>query len=204
MSYYSSVGGSAGFGGAGYYSLSGTYPIRETAAGVRDVQRELQRLGYLQAGSGVYGADGKFGPRTATALRGAAGYVGWRDAPYTPTNAGELREGSVQIPDDLVERLRSAAPNPRAPFASGQAEVPADAPVEPDTSDGSITIGPHLDPTEEVLASRAEGENWVPPLVIGAAVLGTGALIAYALYERKKAPKRNRRRRRRRRTSRRR
>lgn len=197
MSYYSAVGGSAGFSGFGYIGLSGTFPIREPDASMRDLQRELQRLGYLQPGSGVYGADGEFGPRTATALRGAARYVGWTDAPYSPSDAGEKRRGEVTVPEDLIDRIKAASPNPDAPFADGGSVEP-EGPVEPEPS---LVIGPHLDPES---TPREEGSNWVPAALLGGGVLLVGGVIAYSMYKKKpKKPKPNRRRRRRRRTSRR-
>lgn len=188
MSYYSMMGGAPAFGGFGYFGLSGTYPIRQQNADMASLQEELQRLGYLAPGAGVYGADGKFGPRTATALQGAARYVGWASAPYSPGNAGELRSGSVTVPDDLIERLRAARPDPNAPHASGQQPVAPDAPVEP-----NLTIGPHLDP-EVVAQPSSAGTGWVPAAVIGGGVLAVGALVAYSMYGRKR-PKPNRRRR---------
>lgn len=191
MSYYSNMGGAPAFGGFGYFGLSGSYPIRQESANMRSLQEELQRLGYLAPGAGVYGADGKFGPRTATALQGAARYVGWTSAPYTPSNAGELRSGNVTVPDDLIDRLRAARPDPNAPHASGQPVAP-DAPVEP-----ALTIGPHLDPETVAQPSRA-GTGWVPAAVIGGGVLAVGALIGYSMYGRSKRPRPNRRRRNRR------
>lgn len=192
MSYYSTIGGSAGFGGFGYYGLGDSHPIRQFDDGMQALQRELQRLGYLAAGGGVYGADGKFGPRTATALRGAARYVGWTDAAYSPSDAGEKRSGTVTVPEDLVDRLRAASPDPNAPH-SGNVPTPPTAPAEPDLT----TIGPHLDPEPE--PREENGTGWVPAAIIGAAVLGVGGVIGYSMYGRKKRPKRNRRRRRRRR-----
>lgn len=187
MSYLSTVGGGASFGGFGYYGLSGTYPVQQESEGVQELQRELQRLGYLQRGTGVYGADGRFGPRTATALRSAARYVGWTDAPYSPSNAGEMRSGNVTIPDDLMDRLRAARPDPDAPHAGGGEPRPADAPVDPDISRGAAPPAP-------ATREEASGRGWVPSAVIGGGVLAIGLLIAYSMYSQKK-PRRNRRRR---------
>jgi hypothetical protein len=206
MSYVSDIGGAAAFvGGLGYHGLSGSFPIREEASGMVTIQRELQRLGYLQSGGGAYGADGKFGPRTATALRGAAGHVGWTSAPYTPTNAGEIRSGEVTIPDDLIDRLRSASPNPSAPFAGGGAPVEADAPVDPQP-DGA-TVGPSLDPET---ASNGSGDTeWILPAAIAGGVLVVGGVVAWQMGKKKPQARTRRRavttnRRKRRRTSRRR
>jgi hypothetical protein len=205
MTYISGFGGPLAVAGAGlgYHSLSGTFPIRQEASGMRDLQQQLQRLGYLQGGAGVYGADGKFGPRTATALRGAASYVGWTGAAYSPSNAGEMRSGEVTVPDDLIDRIRAARPNPSAPYANGGPPVAPDAPVAPEPA---VTIGPHLDP--DTPASSESDSSWVLPVAIAGGVLVVGGAIAWQMGKRK--PRRrsrvtaNRRRRRRRRTSRRR
>lgn len=188
MSYYSTGGGAAGFGGFGYHSLAGEYPVQRANSDMRDLQQELQRLGYLQSGAGVYGADGKFGPRTATALRGVARYVGWSDAAYSPANAGELSSGTVTIPDDLIERIRAARPDPNGPHARGGAPVPADAPVEP------VPDSPPL-PSPEPETERS-GTGWVPAAVIGGGVIAAGVMIAYSMRDgKKRRPRRNRRRR---------
>ena len=121
MSYDNAPGGLP-LVGLGLGGLGDIYPIGDRSDGIRVVQVQLQRLGYLQPGSGAYGADGFFGPRTATALRGAAGYVEWTDAPYTPAAAAEMRSGDVTIPQALIERLRHASPDASAPYA-GNADL---------------------------------------------------------------------------------
>lgn len=184
MSYDTTIGGHHSFGGFGYESLSGMYPVQSVSAGVREVQRELQRLGYMPRGTDIYGADGRFGPRTATALRAAAGYVGWGEEPYTPPNAAELRTGEVTIPDDLIERLKSAVPNPTAPHADGRPS-PDDEPIEMSKPYPSLVTS----------APRDTGSGWVPAAIISAGVLAVGGYLIYS--QRKKKPVRNRRRRRR-------
>lgn len=178
MSYLSGFGGAAALGaGIGYYGLSGTFPIRQQDSSMRGIQEQLQRLGYLQPGTGVYGADGKFGPRTATALRGAAAYVGWTGAAYTPANAGELTSGSVTVPDDLVDRLRAARPNPSAPYAGGGAPAPADAAVEPSPERHVITtIGPEMDKLPSGGGSKS---SWLVPAAIAGGVLLLGGVVAW-------------------------
>lgn len=191
MSYESGFGGLASFhGGFGYYGLSGIYPIRQPDAGMRDLQQQLQRLGYLQQGGGIYGADGKFGPRTANALRSAAAYVGWTGAAYSPSDAAEKRSGTVTVPDDLLQRLRSASPNPNAPFASGDPVPAPDAPAEPDEE--RRVIGPHLDP-KPAAAGRSD-DKWIIAAVAGAAILGVGGIIAYRMRTQRRPVAANRRR----------
>jgi len=180
MTYYSPVGGSAGFGGLGYHSLGAGFPIREEAPGMEAVQRQLQRLGYLRPGTGVFGADGVFGPRTATALAAAAAYVDWTGDAYTPTDADRMRSGTVTVPDDLVRRLAAARPNPSAPHAS-EPTPETGAPVDPE----STTVGPHLDPKSDSSAGKS-GTSWVPYVVAGGGVLVLAGIIAVAASGKKK------------------
>ena len=184
MSYETSYGGRAAFGGFGYEGLSGTYPVQSVSPGIREVQEELQRLGYMRSGTGIYGADGRFGPRTAASLRTAARYVGWTEDAYTPSDAAERRSGEVTIPDDLIERLKSAVPNPRAPHAGGS-DASDDVPAELPTTTPTLTTSAPRD---------GSGTGWVPAAIIGAGVLAVGG---YLIYAQRKKPKRNRRRRRR-------
>lgn len=185
MSYETLAGGGI-FGGFGYEGLSGTFPVQSENEGIREVQQELQRLGYMPAGQTIYGADGRFGPRTATALRAAARYVGWTDAPYTPSNAAELRSGSVDIPEDLISRLKSAVPNPNAPHGDGSPEPAAPSPSTSSSSSSNALL----------LQSegRSGGTGWLPAAIMGGGALLVGGWFIYA-QRKKKKPKRNRRRR---------
>lgn len=184
MSYETLAGGGI-FGGFGYEGLSGTFPVQSENEGVREVQQELQRLGYMPAGQTIYGADGRFGPRTATALRAAARYVGWTDAPYTPSNAAELRSGSVDIPEDLISRLKSAVPNPNAPHGDGSPEPAAPSPSTSSSSSNALLLQSE---------GRSGGTGWLPAAIMGGGALLVGGWFIYA-QRKKKKPKRNRRRR---------
>lgn len=186
MSYDTRIATTRAFGGFGYESLSGTFPVQKVSSKVRDLQEDLQRIGYMQGGSGIYGADGRFGPRTATALRAAARYVGWSDAPYSPTNAAELRSGEVTIPDPLIELINSASPNPNAPYAEGRSGAEDDVPAEMPAPTPTLTTSAPRD---------AGGTGWVPAAIISAGVLAVGGFLIYS--QRKKKPVRNRRKRRR-------
>ena len=174
MSYFSPVGGSAGFGGFGYAGLGADFPVREEDSDMQSLQQQLQRLGYLQAGAGIFGADGKFGPRTATALRGAASYVGWTGAVYTPTNADRLQSGTVSIPDDLIRRIEAGRPNPQAPHYAAPQRPEEGGLVEP----GATTIGPALDPKIDIATGRpveVPGSRYES----GSAVVSPGPLGAH-------------------------
>jgi peptidoglycan hydrolase-like protein with peptidoglycan-binding domain len=193
MSYASRVGGSPTFGGFGYFGLSGTYPIISQDTETSSLQTELVRLGFLRRTQDEFGVDGRMGPNTLNSVRAAAQYVSWTDAPYTPSNAAQLRSGSVTIPEDLVSRIRAASPAPAG--TPGRVGAPVEDLNEPVVPDGSVLIGPHLDP--EPVATQGSGSGWVPAAAIGGVVLAAGALIGYSMYSKKKKPERNRRRRRR-------
>lgn len=121
MSYDNTFGGHS-LAPLRYQGMGGVYALGLRSDGMAELQRELQRLGYLMPGSGPYGADGRFGPRTATALRGAARYVGWTQDAYSPSGAAEAHSGEVTVPDALLNRLRSASPDPSAPYESARDE----------------------------------------------------------------------------------
>lgn len=197
MSYVSSTGGLGSYGGLGYYGLGATLTINWSAGntGVRDLQQELQRLRFLEPGGGEFGADGKWGPRTESAIRAAARYVGWEGDAYTAHYGSTQKTGTVDVPDDLIERLRAASPPPAGtPGTIGPSDALAPtALVEP---------GP-----EEPLVTRPSGEaakgGWVPAAVIGGVVLVIGGGIWWSMRPKKGARitanrRRSRRRRRRR------
>lgn len=201
MSYASDMGGLGTFGGFGYFGLGAEYQIGSRVTAVQSLQRELQRLHFLASGSGRSGADGYWGPRTATALAAAARYVGFTGAPYTPESGDVARPppSSVTVPEDLLTRLRSASPAPAGtPGAVVGAPVDATAPVEPQPE--AVVIGPSLDPAPS--EGNGDGRSgWIPAAAIGGAVLLLGGLIAWQMSPKKKrqAVRANRRRRRRRR-----
>lgn len=198
MSYATNMGGLGTYGGFGYHGLGAEYRIGTQLTAVQTLQRELQRLNFLAAGSGRAGADGYWGPRTATALAAAARYVGYAGAPYTPESADVSRPppAAVTVPDDLVTRLRSASPAPPGtPGAVVGAPIEATAPVEPAPEE---LPAPPLTTTAPEEAGG--GAGWLPAAVIGGGVLAVGLLIAYRMSPKKRrAVRANRSRRRRRR-----
>lgn len=173
MSYLTSFGGHRGFGGFGYGSLGSTFSIGPVNESLRSLQRELARLGYLQSDTGPFGADGYWGPRTALALRQAATYVRWTDAPYSPANADSLRRGTVEVPDDLIARIRAASPDPNATRAGD--EVPASP------SDAVEPSGREVPPV-----SLPQGRApWVVPVAVAG---GVAVMAAVLLWPRRKRP----------------
>ena len=177
-----------------YYGLGADLTIRRRDSDTAALQHELQRLGFLVAGTGSSGADGIWGGTTAAALQAAARHVRWTEAPYSPSNAATARSGTVRVPDDLLSRLRSARP---ASAGTPGALVPDDdAPVGPPRR---RTIGPHLDPPESPTAP-SEGEiDWRPALLVGSGVLVIGGILAVIMKKKRRvALAANRRRRRRR------
>lgn len=153
LSYISSFSG----------SLGAVFPVGPVDDGIRALQRELVRLGYLQNNTGPFGADGFWGPRMALALRQAAAYVGWTEDPYLPANADSLRRGEVTIPDELIARIRAAAPDPNA-VAAGTTPATTPAPTPP--------------PSAPSAPSRGLSAGWIAGLGIGAVMLTLGAIIA--------------------------
>ena len=185
-------------GGFGYYGLGANYTIGNKSESVVVMQQELQRLNFLGAGTQRFGADGYWGPRTAAALQGAARYVGYDGAAYSPSDADRRRSGTVTVPDDLLDRLRAASPAP--PGTPGSVTGAADP-------DGFVAPGPEettlLKPGQRVTQGRAAQSsaaapsNWVPAAVIGGAVLLAGGWMWYSMRpKRVRANKRRRRRRR--------
>lgn len=150
LSYISSFSG----------SLGAVFPVGPVDDGIRALQRELVRLGYLQNNTGPFGADGFWGPRMALALRQAAAYVGWTEDPYLPANADSLRRGEVTIPDELIARIRAAAPDPNA-VAAGTTPATTPAPTPPPSA-----------------PARGLSAGWIAGLGIGAVLLTLGAIVA--------------------------
>lgn len=193
MSYASGTGGLGTFGGFGYYGLGAAFTIDWVRGNdeVRDLQRELQRLRFLEPGLGAFGADGKWGPRTETALRAAARYVGWEGDAYTADYGQDRKTGTVDVPDDLIERIRAASPAPAGTPGAlvGPQPIPATAPVEP---------APEELPPVRPSAERSEA-GWLPAALIGGGVLAVGAALWWGMRKPKRALASNRKRRRRRR-----
>lgn len=147
LSYISSFSG----------ALGAVFPIGPVDDGIRGLQRELVRLGYLQNNTGPFGADGYWGPRMALALRQASAYVGWTEEPYAPANADSLSRGQVTIPDELIAMIRAAAPDPNAVAAgTTPSTTPAPAPSAP----------------------APNNARWIAGLGIGLVMITLGAIYA--------------------------
>jgi peptidoglycan hydrolase-like protein with peptidoglycan-binding domain len=185
MTYQTQMGGAGSFGGFGYYGLGATYTIGSSNSPVRTMQHELQRLNFLQSGTDRFGADGRWGPRTANALQSAARYVGYEDAAYTPSNADQLQSGSVTVPDDLLDRLRAASPAPPGTpgSVSDQSGGNGTSPVDPMRDDGEMLV----------TATATERSNWVPAAVIGGGVILMGAYMWYQMKPKRVRANRKRR-----------
>jgi len=83
-----------------------TVNLRTGDERVRALQTELARLGFLESDSSSAGIDGKWGPRTETALRNAARYVNYSATPFTRSSS------RVTVPDELLGLIRAASPAP--------------------------------------------------------------------------------------------
>ena len=132
---------------------------------VRALQRELARLGFLDADESTFGVDGKWGPRTEGALRSAARYAGYTSTPYTRSGT------TVTVPDELLALLRAAAPAPAGTtgrVATPEVILPAD--TRPGTS-------PSVDEpgwTERTLFGIS-----VPLVVTGVGMMLVGGVALY-------------------------
>ncbi|MEI8371090.1 MAG: hypothetical protein WCJ31_21910, partial [Planctomycetia bacterium] len=88
--------------------LGAVFPADGVTAnsGMRDVQTQLARLGFLFNEESPQGIDGKWGPRTELALRFASRYVRFEGVPWIVAGSGRTR--TVDISDSLIEALRNA------------------------------------------------------------------------------------------------
>lgn len=177
---YESVSGGVGtMGGFGYYGLGATYDINYARGdeGVRELQRELQRIGLLAPGTGATGADGKWGPRTKTNWGLAARMAGWQGEPYEEKCANaECSRGTVTVPDDLIERIKSLpklTPEQIAALRKGKTPPEEGGPREPAPD---LTAQPAARVTE---GPPSEDKGWIPAAVIGGGVLLVGGLVWY-------------------------
>lgn len=187
---YQTIGGPGTQGGFGYYGLGADYPIGAKSEDINAMQRELQRLNFLGAGTQRFGADGYWGPRTASALQGAARYVGYDGNAYAPANADQLRSGEVSVPDDLLDRLRAASPAP--PGTPGS--------VNGQPGDPRVLVEPAPEETFTLVTQTTQTpSNWVPAAVIGGGVLLVGGWMWYSMRPKKRVRANTKRRRRRRR-----
>lgn len=177
-------------GGFGYYGLGATMSATANDPVLQSVQRELARLGYLQQDTSIWGADGLWGPRTSSAMRSAARYVGWTAEPYTESG------GRVTISDELITLLRNAQPDPSAQRSgSASAPNPTDA-VNPPAVTSETPVALPLD----VIAPQPSGApGWLPAAMIGAGVLAVGGFVMWSMRKKPAAVRANRHRRRRRR-----
>lgn len=179
---YESVAGGVGtMGGFGYHGLGATFDINHVTGdpGVRELQEELQRIGLLAPGTGPTGADGKWGPRTKTNWGLAARMSGWKGEAYEESCANrDCTRGTVTIPDDLFERVKSLprlSPEQIASLRRG---------VTPPEEGGAVAPSPPVSPPIAPPPSEEEADKgWVPAAVLGGAVLLVGGLVWYWLRE---------------------
>ena len=115
--------------GRGFSGLGAVFAATGSTPGMREVQTQLARLGFLFNEESPQGIDGRWGSRTEIALRFAAQYVGFTGTPSTVTRTGMVP--TVEIPDALLEALRNA---PVAP--AGTAGVVDALPAATSGSDG--------------------------------------------------------------------
>lgn len=170
--------------GLEFSGLGETFPVSRTpSTGLASLQRDLQRLGLLAAGTGSDGADGKWGLHTATALTQAGRMIGWSGQPFTMQSSGH----QVSIPDELITRLHAMPPS--AQIIQQGATLPTTAP--PTTTP---TVTPYTPSPEATILPVPPGDSsaWMPYALAGGAVLVVGGL-AYWMMSPKRAVAANRR-----------
>lgn len=162
-----------------YYStrpgLGSTAQINTTSGddGVRIIQSQLQRLGFLAPGTGRTGADGKWGPRTELAMQNAARYVGYTGAPFT------VEGTTVTVPDDLMYAIQNAPP-----AQQGTPGVVSTAGGGGGDGGASSVIDTTTTMPTTTMPDSGGGFPWGTVLIIGGGVAALAAL-AYALRNRK-------------------
>lgn len=88
-------------------SLGATFRTTGVDVGIESLQTQLARLNFLVNERSPEGIDGRWGGRTALALRFAAKYVGlnqYYDTPIRPSG------DTVEIPQDLLDAIQTASP----------------------------------------------------------------------------------------------
>lgn len=144
-----------------------TVDLRSGDAGIRGVQQELSRLGFLESDESAFGIDGKWGPRTESAIRSAARYVGYSGTPYR-------RSGStVTIPDELLALLRLASPAP--PGTTGRVSTVTPVTPAPETT----TEAPP--PVEEPWRGRTIVGLSLMSIASGIGILALAGVALYAM-----------------------
>jgi len=155
----------AGYGGIG---STATVDTVRGDDGVRIIQTQLQRLGFLAPGTGPTGVDGKWGVRTENAMRAAAQYVGYTGTPYTVSGT------TVTVPDDLMNLIQNAPP-----LTPQQVQTIVGT---PSSSDGGGLITPATPDTMTAApngGTAATGSTfpWMPVLLIGGGLIGIAAVV---------------------------
>lgn len=175
MTYYGSRPGFTEGGMGAAFAVSTT-----PSEGLRSIQRDLQRMGLLAAGSGATGADGLWGPRTAAAVTQAASRVGRTAAPFSTSNAGRL----ITIPDDFIAAIQAAA-SPAAVIAT-LPMGPMESGTMAEPSAFSTTLSPP--PVEDALPARTR------MYLIGGSLAAIGTIAGiYFLWPKSSTPNRRRR-----------
>lgn len=154
---------------AGYDGVGSTAAVNTVAGddGVRIIQTQLQRLGFLAAGTGPTGVDGKWGVRTENAMRAAAQYVGYTAPPYS------IAGTTITVPDDLMSLIQNAPPltPQQVQTIVGTPSSDGGGLITPATPDGAT-------PTPDG-GTPATGSAfpWMPVLLIGGGVVGIAAVV---------------------------
>jgi peptidoglycan hydrolase-like protein with peptidoglycan-binding domain len=119
--------------GRGFAGLGAIFALSGSTPGMREVQTQLARLGFLFNEESPQGIDGRWGSRTEMALRHAANYVGFTGTPSTVTRTGLVP--TVEIPDELLTAIRNAPAAP--PGTTGLVSAETDTGTQPGSSSES-------------------------------------------------------------------
>jgi peptidoglycan hydrolase-like protein with peptidoglycan-binding domain len=167
---------------AGYGGIGSTANVNLTSGddGVRIIQTQLQRIGFLAPGTGPTGVDGKWGVRTEAAMRAAAQYVGYTGTPYT------LSGNTITVPDDLMGLLQNAPPlTPQQVQTITGSSTPGG--MISTTTDTTSTTDTSL-VTTPITNGAAAGSSpfpWLTVLLVGGGVVGIAAVAYWANTKRK-------------------
>jgi peptidoglycan hydrolase-like protein with peptidoglycan-binding domain len=163
VSYVRKGGEFAGYGGVGSTAAVNTVTGDD---GVRIIQTQLQRLGFLAAGAGPTGVDGKWGVRTESAMRAAAQYVGYTAPPYSVAGT------TITVPDDLMNLIQNAPPPALQQVQTIVGTPPSDGGglITPATADSTV-------PPPGAAAASGSTFPWMPVLLVGGGLIGIAAVV---------------------------
>ena len=120
----------------GLRGLGAVFQIGQVDPGIRDLQVQLARLGFLFNEEGPQGIDGRWGSRTELALRHAANYVRFTGTPSVVAAGARGEAGFVDVADELITAIRNAPAAPAGTTGLVSSEGPATGETSSESSGG--------------------------------------------------------------------